>query len=70
MPRRKAVPEAVPAEWPRTVVIDGSRIEADLVQIDGKEFVRLTTLDGASTEFPVSSLKAVRPNIHKAVFDA
>lgn len=67
-PRRKAVP--VVTEWPRTVILEGSKITANLIQIDGKDYVQLTTLDGATTEFPVSSLAAVRPNIYKAVFDA
>jgi hypothetical protein len=60
----------VVSEWPKTVILEGSKITADLIQIDGKDYVQLTTLDGASTEFPVSTLAAVRPHIHKAVFDA
>jgi hypothetical protein len=67
-PRRKVIEE--PTEWPKTVIIEGSKLTADLIQIDGKEYVQLITIDGAATDFPLSTLSVIRPNIYKAVFNA
>ena len=67
-PRRKVIAE--PTEWPKAVNIEGSKLTVNLIQIDGRDYVQLITLDGATTDFPVSTLKAIRPNIYKAVFDA
>jgi hypothetical protein len=69
-PRKKVAVEPIVSEWPKTVILEGSKLTADLIHIDGKEYVQLITIDGAATDFPLSSLKAVRPNIYKAVFDA
>lgn len=66
MARRKAAPIA--PEFPREVILDGSRVTVDLIQIDGRDFVSVTARDGSSTDYPLSSLLAVRPHIHKAVF--
>lgn len=69
-PRRKVIVEPVVPEWPRTVIIEGSRLTVDRIQIDGRDYVQLITIDGATTDFPLSTLKAIRPTIYKAVFDA
>lgn len=55
-------------KFPRTIMLDGTRVTADKIMIGGREFISITTEDGASTDYPLSSLQAVRPLIHKAVF--
>lgn len=70
MARPRKVPVTENLSFPRQIVLEGSKVTADLIQIDGKEYVSITTLDGASTDYPVSSLESVRPNIFKAVFNA
>ena len=70
MARPRKVPVTETPTFPRQIVLEGSKVTADLIQIDGREYISITTLDGASTDYPVSSLEAVRPNIFKAVFNA
>lgn len=79
MARRKAAPRRIPTatlppsstpipDWPREIILDGSRLTADLIVIDGRDYVSITSRDGASTDYPLSSLQVVRPHIYKAVF--
>lgn len=71
MPRRKAAPAAPAADppaFPREVILDGSRVTADMIKIDGRDYVSITARDGSATDYPLSSLLAVRPHIYKAVF--
>lgn len=49
-------------------MLGGARVTVDKVMINGREFISITTEDGASTDYPLSNLEAVRPFIYKAVF--
>jgi hypothetical protein len=50
--------------------MEGSRLTVDRYVSDGREYISLTTVDGAATNYPVASLERVRPHIWKAVFGA
>jgi hypothetical protein len=50
--------------------MEGSRLMVDRHTSEGREYISLTTVDGAVTNFPVASLERVRPHIWKAVFGA
>ena len=68
MPRPRKV--VTVAEWPRQIIMEGSSLTVDRYVSDGREYISLTTVDGAATNYPVASLERVRPHIWKAVFGA